>query len=656
MRAGLAALRRARKRSGRRGSAALSAFSAAACLAALLAACGPVTSAVSGGAPAPAHSGNTVTYALRPGGQASYIWPYISSDNGAAFTVYNVNDFQYLMYRPLYWFGQRTSPYLNPELSLAKPPTYNGSEVKIQLKQNYKWSNGDPVVARDVVFFMNMMLAEAHTASAAYNCNGITRPCKFWAATTGNGLPGDISDVRVESKYVVTMHINTPKFSHAWFTNNELSQITPMPLTWDQTASGPGHCATSISACDAVYDYLNSKAHVVSSYGSSPLWQVVDGPWRVKSLDSSTGKLTMTFNNAYSGPVSKNHITTLVEMPYTTEQAEYNVLQDPTANQTIDVGYLPTVDAPVPPAGALVGPNPRSLTNYTLGVLYPWELSYATYNYNNNTGQGAILKQLYFRDAFQRLVDQEGVINGPLHGYGKPNFGPVGAYPVTTYLWPALAKKGDPWTLNIPYAKKELELHGWQPPNSGNGPDTCQRPGSGAGQCGAGVRAGMPLTFTLAYASGVDWMESAARELVSNAALAGIQITLQPDTFSNVVGEVFTPSGKNYRKWQLAQWGSWGYSPDYLPTGDTLFEPSSPNDGGGYNDPGNNALITDTLKASTTKQFNAAMYAWQQYLAPRLPVIYEPNYPTLLETINGLSIGPQNSALTITPEMWYYRK
>ena len=648
-------MRRARKRSGRRGSTALSAFAAAACLAALLAACGPVTSAATGGAPAaPVGCGNTVTYALRPGGQASYIFPYISTDNGRAFTVYNVNDFQYLLYRPLYWFGKGTTPYLNPALSLAMPPRYHGNEVSIQLKSTYKWSNGQRVDAHDVVFFLNMMLAEAHTASATYNCNGTSRPCKFWVATTGNGLPGDISDVRASGKYVVTMHI-TGKFSQAWFTDNQLSQITPMPaVAWDRTASGPSHCATNISDCDAVYNYLNSKAQDVRSYGTSALWGVVDGPWRVKSLDPA-GDLTLTFNNSYSGPVSKNHITTLKEVPSTTEQAEYNVLQDPPAGQTIDVGFLPTVDAPVPPAGALVGSNPRSLTNYTLSAIYPWELSYSVYNYNNNTGQGAIVKQPYFRDALQRLVDQEGVINGPLHGYGKPNFSPVAGYPVTTYLSPQLAKNGDTWTLNIPKAKSELQAHGWRAPTNGNGPYTCQHPGSGPTQCGAGVRPGMSLTLTLAYASGVDWMESAARELVSNAALAGIKIKLQPDTFSNVVGEVFVPSDPNYRTWQLAQWGSWVYSPDYLPTGDTLFDPSSPNDGGGYNDSTNNSLITDTLQAGP-KQFLRAMYHWEQYLAPKLPVIWEPNYPTLLETINGLSIGPQNSALTIMPEMWYYRQ
>ena len=63
------------------------------------------------------------------------------------------------------------------------------------------------------------------------------------------------------------------------------------------------------------------------------------------------------------------------------------------------------------------------------------------YNFNNNTGQGPIFKQLYFRQAFQELVDQEGVIDGPLHGYGKPTIGPVSAYPATHFLSPELAAR-----------------------------------------------------------------------------------------------------------------------------------------------------------------------------------------------------------------------
>jgi hypothetical protein len=50
------------------------------------------------------------------------------------------------------------------------------------------------------------------------------------------------------------------------------------------------------------------------------------------------------------------------------------------------------------------------------------------------------------------------------------------------------------------------------------------------------------------------------------------------------------------------------------------------------------------------------MYNWQTYLAGQLPVVYQPDAPQLIETIKGLDIGPQNSALDITPEMWFYRQ
>jgi peptide/nickel transport system substrate-binding protein len=388
----------------------------------------------------------------------------------------------------------------------------------------------------------------------------------------------------------------------------------------------------------------------VSSYGTSSLWGVVDGPWKVKSLNSQ-GNLTLTFNNRYSGPTAKNHVTTFIETPYTTEQAEYEVLQDPLPGQTIDVGYLPTVDAPVPPAGANVGSNPASLSGYQLSVVYPWELSYFPYNFNNNTGQGKIFQQLYFRQAFQKLVDQEGVINGPLHGYGKANYGPVSTYPVTKFLAPEVAAKGDQWKLNISAARTALLNHGWAAHS--NGPDTCARPGNATNECGPGVRAGQSLTFTLMYATGIDYMESAVRELASNASLAGIKVNLSAQPFNNVVGDAFDPSNHS---WQLAYWGSWTYQPDYLPTGDVLFENNSPNNAGAYNSSTNNADITKTLEARTSSQFYSAMYKWQDYLAGQLPVVYQPNTAILTESINGLSIGPQNTALTITPEMWYYRK
>jgi peptide/nickel transport system substrate-binding protein len=633
MRAGLAAIWRARR--GGLRSRALGACCAAAGLATVLAACGPASSAASGGSQGSNAGSNSVTYAMSPGGYASYPFPFMAGVYGANDSVYNVNDFQYQLYRPLYWFGSGATPYVNPDLSLADPPTYHGHRVTIRLKQNYKWSNGEQVNAQDVVFWMNMMIAEGS--------NGV-----FWSP---KGLPADVTNVRAASSYVVTMDITTPQFSESWFTNNMLSEITPMPAAWDRTASGPSDCATKVTDCIAVYKYLNSQAiKSPATFASSPIWSVVDGPWKIQSLNSQ-GKLTLAYNTRYGGPVAAHHITTFIELPFTSEQAEYNVLQDPNGSQTIDVGYLPTVDAPVPPAGANVGANPSSLSNYQLSALYAWEISYFPYNFNNNTGQGVIFKQLYFRTAFQDLVDQEGVIDGPMHGYGKATIGPVGTYPATKYLSPQLQQRGDQWTLNIQKAQQLLRANGWSV--TANGTDTCIRPGTVRGDCGAKIAAGTQLKFTLQYATGTDWIESAVRELASNASLAGIQVNLQAQSFDDVVNTAF---GANGEGWQMAEWGSWTYAPDYLPTGDELFESGAPNNTGAYADPHNDQLVLDTLHARTPSQFDTAMYNWQNYLAGQLPVVYEPDAPTLLEAIKGLDIGVQNSALNITPEEWAYRQ
>ena len=75
----------------------------------------------------------------------------------------NLDDFQSLMYRPLYWFGQveNPSPTFDERLSLAYAPTSSngGRTVVIRLK-GWRFSNGQRVDAQSVIFWMNMLEAE----------------------------------------------------------------------------------------------------------------------------------------------------------------------------------------------------------------------------------------------------------------------------------------------------------------------------------------------------------------------------------------------------------------------------------------------------------------------------------------------------------------
>ena len=168
-------------------------------------------------------------------------------------------------------------------------------------------------------------------------------------------------------------------------------------------------------------------------------------------------------------------------------------------SQKLDVGYLPTTDAPNKPANAAVGANP--VNGYTLAPLYQWEINYFPLNFQSTTGNGPVIRQLYFRQALQYLMNQKAVIDGPLHGYGPYTVGPVGTYPQTSYLSPR-GQQGDPFPFNPAKAKSLLTSHGWKV--APNGVTTCQTPSL----CGPGIAQGHQLVFNLPYATGTNWIAS----------------------------------------------------------------------------------------------------------------------------------------------------
>ena len=164
-----------------------------------------------------------------------------------------------------------------------------------------------------------------------------------WAGYSAGAIPDDLSSVVANSPTKLTFTV-TGKVNSYWFTYNELSQITPMPVAWDITSpgakAGSGGCSaapygTADTACTAVYTFLSKQAgynpanpnatnNSFSTYATNPIWQVVDGPFRLTHFDA-TGNVTMVPNPTYSGPI-KPTIKKFIELPYTSDSAEYNAL------------------------------------------------------------------------------------------------------------------------------------------------------------------------------------------------------------------------------------------------------------------------------------------------------------------------------------------
>jgi peptide/nickel transport system substrate-binding protein len=602
---------------------------AVAAVALLAAGCGSSggSKASGGSSSGTAVKGGVATLALPPSTTPNYIFPFMSL---TYFSVYNSQYFQNLMYRPLYVFGgESTQPTVNYPLSPANAPVYSdgGKTVTISMK-GWSWSNGETVDAKDAVFWLNMMQAEGAN----------------WAGTSPGGIPTNITKYSAAGN-TLTLHLNG-QYSSYWYTYNELSQITPMPAAWDiakaGAAAGSGGCAADTAAdkyakCKAVYTYLTTAAKATSSYTTSPLWTVIDGPWKLNAFNTN-GNDSFVPNAKYSG-TPKPQLSEVKYIPYTDDSSEYTALK---TGSSLDVGYIPSQDLPVKPVTqALPSSNPVG-SGFTLQPAYTFGIDYYQINLHNNTF-GPAFSQLYMRQALEYLSDQEGMAKSIYRGYGYPTTGPAPNKPSNPWV-PAVQQGAGPYPFSVAKAKALLASHGW---TLQGGVQTC----TVAAKCGKGVTAGTKLKLSMDYASGVAVFTQEAEIYKSDLAKAGIDLTIASQSFNTILGEAVPCSGSKCT-WQMAMYGGWVYSPDYLPTAEELFETGAGSNGGSYSNP-----EMDTLIKATTQQSSVAVYQkFATYAAQQLPFEWMPNSYAVEAVSNKLHGVMFNPLDTFVPEYWYLTK
>lgn len=592
----------------------------------------------------------TVRIAEPPAVVPNFIYPFMSL---AYFSVVNINQFQEMMYRPLYYFGKGKTPDLNPTLSLAKTPVYStGNTVVTITLKTYKWSDGEKLTVTDVMLFLNIMHAEKAN----------------WAAYVPGGM--NIPDMltKVTKKSTTSLQMTfTKAFNPTWFTYNQLSQITPMPLAWTKTstagAAGSGGCAkapfgTADKACAAVYKYMSKQAGVtpttpqatnnaLPTYATNPLWQVVDGPWHLTKF-TATGTIVMSANPTYSGPTNnKGSIKTVEFKPFTTASAEFNSL----VAGTLDAGYVPITDLSKGTKTPLkTGPNnPRLVKKYKMAFAYSWAINYFPMNFNSegDTGNaGPIFHQLYFRQAMQLLINQPLIISRLSKGYGVGTYGPVPVQPPNPFA--SAYEKKNPYPYNPAKAKALLKSHGWKV--VANGTDTCMKPGSGAHDCGATIKKGAKLAFTMPFVSGTTTFTAEVNAFKASWSSAGVDMTVTPESFDTVLGQS-TPCTGATCTWEFGNWGGgWLFAPDYYPTGEAIFAKGAGSNSGSYETPTSTKLIQETDFT------NAKLTKYENYLAKNLPVLFQPeNLTGIGETNKSLEVPPPSPLQNVTPFTWKWK-
>jgi len=402
----------------------------------------------------------SITFAEAPGANPNFIFPYL----GCAYSsVNNINQFQMLMFRPLYWFGLAGSAKFVPSLSLANPPVFaHGDRTVTITMKGLRFADGQIINARSVMFFLNMYKADP-TAYCGYNAV--------------YGIP---NQVKSAAGHGDTIRINfTTPVNPTWLLDNYLSEITPMPDRWDRSsASQASNCATGAfgatstdAACSAVLTYLTKEGSTTSTFAGS-FWQSGDdGPWRLSAFDA-TGDATFEPNTKYRGP-QKAQVASVKEVAFTTIQAEESDL----LNNKLSIGYIdPSVLTSPAPAPGKVGPNWVPLaSHYSIVTGSSWAFNYAAFNFTSSDPNGAAIDQLYIRQALQYAVDQRSLIESVDKGYGSAIDSPLPPATPTTLSRPIV----NPYPFNFAAARTLLSAHGWTLVNN---VQTCTQPGTGSGE------------------------------------------------------------------------------------------------------------------------------------------------------------------------------
>jgi peptide/nickel transport system substrate-binding protein len=549
------------------------------------------------------------------------------------YSVTNYQDFQYLMVRPLYIFGGNSNTSISVDYadSPASAPVYSngGKTVVINLK-GWKWSNGQPVDAKDVIFGLNLISANK-TNYAGYSI-GL--------------LPDNLTSYKATGPNQVTLQLKQA-YSSIWFTYNQLAILYPLPLTWDTTsttgAADSGGCLTDSAAdgwakCKAVWKFLDTQNKATSTYATNPLWKVVDGPYKLTAYDVN-GNYTFTPNTAYSGPV-KPQVTLKFESA-TSDTAVYTGLKTGAYSTSFPTS-VPLGDLGPAQKGTFLPPsNPLASQNYSLDREFEFGIGYAYINFNNPT-VGPAFKQLYFRQALMYLNNQAGMSTAAGRGYAYPTTAGIPPEPHSQWVTPVMTENNGqgPYPYNVSKAKSLLSSHGWKVVG---GVLTCK-----SSMCGPGVKVGTQAKFTMDYTSGVAIQQSEAQILKSGFNLAGIQLTLVPETFDSLL-KLTTPCHGSGCTWDFLYLGGWLFNgPGYEPTGEPLYQTGVSNNSGGYS----NAKMDSLINATHTSSSLATFSSYATYNAEQVPDLWLPWQTNVIAVSNNMHNVTMNPLLTFFPEYW----
>jgi peptide/nickel transport system substrate-binding protein len=382
---------------------------------------------------------------------------------------------------------------------------------------------------------------------------------KFGIAYSNYGV-GGIPDQIASIRALDATHLRVilrHKVNPTWFIYNGLSQLVPLPE----------HAWRHATLDD-----------MVQLQSTPSFFTIVDGPLRIARFDPDLDVIFIP-NPAYDGP--KMHFSRFVFAM---------VESDGALVEQIAAGDLDVVPLPTELFSAVQ--NLPGVHMENLGELPTW--NFILLNFHNP--EVAFFNDIRIRQAMADAQDQSLIIRLALHGLGYPVYAPAIAAD-GPFEAPAIRTGALPVAFNLQKARALIAAAGFT-----------------AGPGGIFQKHGQRLAFTVLTPSGSTEQDDIDDIIQRNFRAAGIEMKFRETEFNQMVAlQNGPPSG-----WQAMFMGQFGAG---YPSGEAMFETSSPNNPGGYSDKTMDSLIT----ASITKPGLDALFAYELYASAEQPVIFSPS-------------------------------
>lgn len=576
--------------------------------------------------------GGTITAGQLAGQTPAEILPLVG---GAGCTMPNLA-FISQQYLPLYAGPDGVTPAVNEALSAARPPVYSGGDrtVAITLKPGLRWSNGTLVDARDLIFDIDLLRAAVRASPANW--------CQYQAGQ----FPGDVAALSARGRRTVVMRL-THRVNPAWFTADQLQGVGaglyPLPSrVWNVDSPGGAHVtnwASDPAAALAIFRYLRAQGADTATFASSPLWKVVDGPFKLRSFNASTGAYRLTRNPRY-GLLPRPLLQAVSVRTYTGPRAMLAALR----SGALDLGSLD----PSTQAGAIPGLERGGLAVFG-GPGWGWYG--AVINFRDTSDDFArVVAQPYIRGVLAELVDQPRIIARVYHGWAVQDHGPVPVAPRSPYLRAAATTV--PWPYDPAKAVATLRARGWRVRPGGR--TTCVRPGAGAGDCGAGIPAGTPISFSWAnLTASVSPVGIRESRIFAAAArrYAGIDVRFLTGSFGVLTADYndqASAAAGDQNVWGVNNFG--GALTGYYPTQAGLLGPGGALNLGSYGGRRVRALLAASIRSPGMGAINREV----GYLSRVFPVLYMPDQDWITVVSAGVG-GPPAAFAAMTQRQYFFQ-